>query len=329
MLLAFVRTTGYFFHLWVPVPLLQAAVAQAAEKSLLGVSVVERLGTFLAEQQWRECCSSCLLSLEEAAANASKHAQEKYRQLRLCVGKKLGVASPPAEVRSQLSELSEQPGGLDAASSAEGDIDVGQADTRPRAAEATFRHRDKSSNSQEASDVVPCIRDVAMAGTRSTFTQIQSDEAWQQHRTAREPVVGLIRHSVSPDGNPDSDCPCRLSTPSGRQPAPTFMWRDFRKQWREAAFPDLRSPGTSAASSGAASFRPGALDFPLVVRDVAAAARCQQHQQTMRQATDWGGMQQSSIEKNGTTQGGWYQQQGLPDRGYGLLFSTLGSPPKA
>ena len=301
-------------------------MAQAAEKSLLGVSVVERLGVFLAEQQWRECCNNCLLTLEEAAANASKHAQEKYRQLRHCVEQKLGVSGLPADIYTDMKEHSE---GHKAQPSVERSGNISHKVSDSRRADTTHELNSRGSEVKSATQADPLVQAVPLFAARDVGC-IPDEDGLSMQSTAESHESGLNRHSGTLQGGADAECPCGLSTPSGRHPAPTCMWKDFRKQWRETTFSDFRSVPASSGFPAAVSARPGGIDFPLVLRDVAAAARCQQQHQSRQQPIDWDRDRLSSSSRNlERSQGGWKEHVALPACGFGVLFPSIGCPTKS
>lgn len=314
-----------------------AAVAQAAEKSLLGVSVVERLGTFLAEQQWRKSCSSCLVSLEEAAASASKHAQEKYRQLRQRVEKKLGVTADAGHIPNENLDVPAT------ASRVENSTATRRVNAGPSHSSGCTKaqHHDEPSGFHEAWKFDEHLSEMPAWAMRRSFAPVhfQNNEIFAKDTIGGGPARETDGQSGPEEGNAQADCPCRMATPSGRRPTPTSMWKDIRRQWREAAFSDLRSPGSPATSSAPTASRsgaidfPGAVDFPLIAREVAAAAQCQQHHQHLHQSRQqsigWSASTLLSLGSGGVTQVDWNQYQRPRNRGFGLLLSSLGYPTKS
>ncbi|OEH78576.1 msf1-like conserved region domain-containing protein [Cyclospora cayetanensis] len=250
----------------------RAAVAQAAEKSLLGVSVVERLGVFLAEQQWRERCSNCLLSLEEAAASASKHAQEKYRQLRMCVEQKLRVGCPPSEVnRSSSAAFLEPTDDFEAQQRARetcGRTEDGILTKFVKGTPVSSAEHSHDSLEQQAPASAPPggLHAASFSHTRIPL-RLSSEEALSTGSAGNggPSSAGTLRSDAdASNSNGDVECPCGLNSPSGRQPAPTGTWKEFKKPWREPAFADFKAEATYPASSSLpTASRSGAIDFPL------------------------------------------------------------------
>ncbi|KAL8451844.1 hypothetical protein Emed_001724 [Eimeria media] len=255
-----------------------AAVAQAKEKSLLGVSVVERMGSFVAEQQWLRSCSNCLQSLEEVAADASKQAQEKYRRLKQRVEQKLGVAANMAADLEQ-SE-GDYPRVVTAAESSEEGSATGRFLGTDSQLAARVSHSNKEDTSDASAQAVKMPNDLFLAG--------RAVPRWQS--TPQATSSGEEGGGDSQDGSPpppeteaEADCPCRQPTPAGRLPAPTSVWSNMRRQAVEKAallHPPV-APYCAASSSGAP--RSGTLDLAFVGRDVAGAAQCQQQQQQQRE----------------------------------------------
>ncbi|KAL8433476.1 hypothetical protein ACSSS7_003866 [Eimeria intestinalis] len=269
-----------------------AAVAQAKEKSLLGVSVVERMGSFVAEQQWLRRCSDCLQSLEEVAADASKQAQEKYRRLKQRVEQKLGVA---ANVSADLEHgEADHPRVLAAAESPEEGPDAGRLSSRGAllASRISTNKKEETSGASVQPTILP--NDLFLASKAVP----RWPHASQASPSEAEGDIDNQEQSASPPKmEAEADCPCRQPTPSGRLPAPTSVWSNLRKQAVEkAAF--LRSAvAPDSAEASAAASRSGALDFAFVGRDVAGAAQCQQQQQREQH------QQQQRQGMHGTTRG--------------------------
>lgn len=309
--------------------LAQAAVAQAAEKSLLGVSVVERLGTFLAEQRWRERCSSCLSTLEEAAVNASKHAQEKYRQFRQRVEEKLGVAGLPADIERSSTDRTRSTTG---AASLDFDADTQRIhpETVSGSGCLTRGHDSPGFQATFKSTLDQVDMRTSASDSPSTLTQTLVDDVLHQNTEVGLPV-GQSRRTSSAELTAEVSCPCRLPTPSGRQPVSTSAWRGFRKQLQGSAFSDPCPPATPMAQSVPAPPRSGAADFTLMVRDVVAAAQCQQqHSQHPHrsQKVIWSRGTPPPVEQQDVSQVGWSNRSRLPTFGSGLLLSSIGHPTK-
>lgn len=285
----------------------------------------------MAEQQWRKSCSSCLFSLEEAAANASKHAQEKYRQLRQRVEKKLGVTADAGHSPSEHLDVPAAASHVDSSTGIQ-KADGGSSDGRGC---ASVQHHDEPSGLRETWQFDERLSDIPAWATRRSFTPVhfQNNESFANHTVDGGPARETDAQSAPAAADPQTDCPCRMATPSGLRPAPTSMWKDVRRPWREAAFSDLRSPGSSATSSVPTASRSGSVDFPLIARDVAAAAQCQQQQQNLhqnrQQSMGWGASALLSLGSRDVTQANWNQCHRPPNRGYGLLFSSLGYPAKS
>ncbi|KAL8270946.1 hypothetical protein Esti_005158 [Eimeria stiedai] len=295
-----------------------AAVAQAKEKSLLGVSVVERMGCFVAEQKWLRCCSNCLQSLEEAAADASKQAQEKYRRLKQCVEQKLGVAAiVAADVEQGDGEYPRVVATAESAGGAARRLS-GTGTTLLASRAFPSKKKDMSDSSAQAIRIPNDLFLAAKAVPRGSF-------ASQASQSGAEGGADSQCQSAPPsETEAKADCPCRQPTAAGRLPAPTSVWSNMRKQALEKAalfHPVVNLPSTASLT---AAPRSGTLDLAFVGREVAGAAQCQQQQQDRHEAAwGWRGNAFFSVERPEAAQEDAARRRRSASLGSALLLSSL------
>ena len=330
-------------NLLLPFCAAQAAVAQAAEKSRMGVSVVERLGRRIAEHPWADSCSCCFSSIEEAAAHASKQAQEKYRQLRMHIEQKLRVGCTGATATKNSSDSassSDSDKSSNSSSSNSSEPQAGSAavaDSVHYPLEAFMRDKLKPEAAQQSTAAKP--NEVAAAHASGVLPPpvlplLGVQQRQQQH--AQELGDAAAAAAAAAEGA-DVECPCLRSSPSGRPPIPTHLWPDLQREIKEKSrrnessetyeFHDASAEAsavqTPATSTASASRPAAAFEFPFLTMDAssafAGAARCQQQQQ---QPVDWSW----SLKENRSSPPQEAASSFLSARRYGLLLSTLGRP---